>query len=133
VPMIFVNLPVRDLLASRAFYAALGFSINEFASDDGTLSVVVDDTIVVALHTRDRFADLVAGEVGDPAQATSVVSTLTLDSPVEVDDLAAKATAAGARPWLPPLDDDAAYARSFADPDGNAWQVVHLSARHVID
>jgi len=103
VPMIFVNLPVRDLVASRAFYTALGFSINEFSSDDRTVSVVVDDTIVVALHTRDRFAELVAGEVGDPAQATSVVSTLTLDSPVEVDHLAAKATAAGARPWLPPL------------------------------
>jgi len=59
--MIFVNLPVRDLVASRAFYTALGFSINEFSSDDRTVSVVVDDTIVVALHTRDRFAELVAG------------------------------------------------------------------------
>jgi predicted lactoylglutathione lyase len=131
--MIVSNLPVQDLPASRTFYTALGFSINEFSSDDGTVSMVVDDTIVVALHTHDRFADLVAGEVGDPAQATSVVSTLSLNSHAEVDDLAAKATAAGARPWLPPLDDDAAYARSFADPDGNAWQVVHLSARHVID
>jgi predicted lactoylglutathione lyase len=95
--------------------------------------VVVHDAIVVALHIRDRFADLVAGEVGDPAQATSVVSTLTLDSRAEVDDLAAKANAAGARPWLPPRDDDAAYAKSFADPDGNAWQLAHLSPRHVID
>lgn len=131
--MIFLNLPVRDLAASRAFYTALGFSINEFSSDEGTVSVVVDDTIVVALHTRERFADLVDGEVGDPTQATSVVTTLTLDSRADVDAVADKALAAGGRERRSPQDDDEAYAKGFADPDWNAWLVAFLSPRHVID
>lgn len=34
--MIFINLPVADLARSRAFYEALGYSINEqFSNDDG--------------------------------------------------------------------------------------------------
>jgi uncharacterized protein len=133
MPMIFLNLPVHDLAASRTFYTALGFSINEFSSDEGTLSVVVDDTIVVAVHTRERFADFVDGEVGDPAQATSVVATLTQDSRAHVDDIADRALAAGGRPRMSPQDDDDAYARGFADPDGNAWLAAFLSPRHVID
>ena len=32
--MIFVTLPVRDLPASRAFYEALGFRVNEHSSDE---------------------------------------------------------------------------------------------------
>jgi predicted lactoylglutathione lyase len=131
--MLFLNLPVRDLAASRTFYSSLGFTINEYSSDEGTLSVVVDDTIVVALHTRDRFRELVAGTVGDPAQATTVVATLTLDSRAQVDDLANKAMNAGGQRWLPPRDDESTYAKSFADPDGNAWLLAFLSPRHVID
>jgi predicted lactoylglutathione lyase len=133
VPMLFLNLPVRDLAASRAFYTSLGFSINEYSSDDGTLSVVVDDTIVVALHARKRFAELIDGEVGDPAQATSVVATLTLDSRADVDDLVDKALVAGGRPRRSSQNDDDAYTRGFTDPDGNAWLVTFLSPRHVID
>jgi predicted lactoylglutathione lyase len=133
VPMIFVNLPVKDLQVSRAFYTALGFSINEFSSDEGTLSVVVDDTIVVALHTRERFADLVEGQVNDPAQATSVVVRLTLDSRSDVDDLANKAERAGGRSRQSTHEDADAYTRGFADPDGNAWLLTFLSPRHVID
>jgi predicted lactoylglutathione lyase len=131
--MLFLNLPVRDLAASRAFYTSLGFSINEYSSDDGTLSVVVDDTIVVALHARERFAELIDGEVGDPAQATSVVATLTLDSRADVDDLVDKALVAGGRPRRSSQNDDDAYTRGFTDPDGNAWLVTFLSPRHVID
>jgi predicted lactoylglutathione lyase len=132
VPMLFLNLPVRDLAASRAFYTSLGFSINEYSSDDGTLSVVVDDTIVVALHARERFAELIDGEVGDPAQATSVVATLTLDSRADVDDLVDKALVAGGQPRRSSQNDDDAYTMGFTDPDGNAWLVTFLSPRHVI-
>jgi uncharacterized protein len=131
--MIFVNLPVRDLPTSRAFYGALGFTFNDYSSDDSTASVVLDDNIVVALHTRERFAELVPGDVGDPADATTVLNCLTTATRDEVDDLAAKASAAGAKPWQPTKDDPGAYSTSFTDPDGNAWQITCMEPRHVID
>lgn len=49
--MIFVNLPVRDLAASRHFCTSLGFSVNEAFSDDTAFCVVISDAI------RDSRAD----------------------------------------------------------------------------
>jgi predicted lactoylglutathione lyase len=133
VRMIFVSLPVRDLSASRAFYGALGFSFNEYSSDEHSVAVVVDDNIVVVLQDRERFAELVAGEVGDPAATTTVVTCVTATSREEVDELADKALAAGGRPWRPGHGDEDAYSKSFTDPDGNAWQIMWMEPRHVID
>ena len=67
--MIFVNLPVTDLGASRAFYTALGFRVNEAFSDDQVAAIVVSETIVLMLLTRDRFADFVTGRSATRATA----------------------------------------------------------------
>ena len=99
--MIFVTLPVRDLPASRAFYEALGFRVNEHSSDEHTAAVVVDDNIVVKLLTREAFAFPVTGDVGDPAAGPTVVNCLTVRTGPQVDDLVAKALASGGKPWLP--------------------------------
>jgi uncharacterized protein len=131
--MLFVNLPVRDLPTARAFYEALGFSVQQHASDDQTAAIVLDDNVVVTLQTPQRFADLVAGEVGDPARATTAVHALTVGSRPDVDDLVARALAAGGRPWLPARDGESRYTASFADPDGNPWEVVWLDQLHVVN
>ena len=131
--MLFVNLPVRDLPTARAFYEALGFSVQEHASDEQTAAIVVDENIVVTLQTPDRFAGLVAGEVGDPARATTAVHALTVDSRTGVDELVARALAAGGRAWLPARDGGSRYTASFADPDGNPWEIVWLDQLHVVN
>jgi predicted lactoylglutathione lyase len=131
--MVFVNLPVRDLEAARAFYGALGFPFNDAFSDEGTAAVVVSDEIALMLHTRDRFAGLVAGEVGDPSRATTVVHALTVETRAEVDDLVGRALAAGGQRRLPARDGEARYTGSFTDPDGHAWDVVWLDQLHVVN
>ena len=130
--MIFLSLPVGDLVTARAFYEALGFRINEYSSDERTASVVVDENIVVTLQTRDRFAELAGGEAGDPSRPTSV-PCLTVGERAEVDDLVAKAVAAGGREWLPAREEEFRYTGSFADPDGNGWQVLWLDQLHVVN
>ena len=131
--MLFVKLPVRDLAASRAFYEALGFRIEETSSDAGEAAVVLGDELVLALHTRERFAGLLPGAAGDPAQAPTVVHALTADSREEVDDRVARAVAAGGRPGLPAREEDARYTGSFADPDGNVWEIVWIDQLHVVN
>ena len=44
-----MTLPVGDVAEARAFYAALGFSINEPASDETMAAVVLDENIVARL------------------------------------------------------------------------------------
>ncbi len=56
--MIFVNLPVTDLPASRAFFSELGFSFNPAFSDDSCACMVVDRNIFVMLLVRDKFREL---------------------------------------------------------------------------
>jgi predicted lactoylglutathione lyase len=131
--MLFVNLPVRDLAATRAFYEALGLSVHEHFSDDGSVAVNLDDNIALMLHTRERFAEHVPGEIGDPAQATTVVNRLTVDDRREVDALVEKALAAGGREWLPTHEVGTAYTGSFADPDGNAWEITWFDRVSVIN
>jgi uncharacterized protein len=131
--MIFVTLPVRDLPTSRTFYEALGFRVNEHSSDETTAALVVDDTIVVKLMTRAAFADLVTGEVGDPAAATSVVNCLTVTARAAVDELVARALASGGKPWLPTREEETSYTGSFTDPDGHVWQLLWMDQLHVVN
>ncbi|WP_116453599.1 VOC family protein [Blastococcus litoris] len=130
--MLFLSLPVDDLPRARAFYEALGFRINEHSSDDRTASVVVEDAIVVTLQTRERFADVAGAQAGDPTRPTAL-PCLTVGSRDEVDDLLAKATSAGGRTTSSPRDEGARYTGSFADPDGNVWQLLWLDQLHVVN
>ena len=126
--MLFVTLPVRDLPASRAFYQALGFRINEHSSDGHTAAVVLDDNIVVTLLTRDSFPVV----VGDPAAGPTAIHCLTVGDRPLVDDLVAKALGSGGTA-RPATDDETAYTGSFADPDGHVWQIRWMDQLHVVN
>ena len=131
--MIFVNLPVADLAATKAFYTGLGFSLNPQFSDEQSACVVISDTILVMALHRDRFADFVAGPVGDPRAGTTVINCLSAGSREEVDDLAAKALASGGKPWRPVQDHGFMYGASFTDPDGHVWEVMWMDQTHVVN
>jgi predicted lactoylglutathione lyase len=53
--MIFVNLPVRDLKASTAFYIALGATLNPQFSGEKSSCMMVSDTIGVMLLTHEHY------------------------------------------------------------------------------
>ena len=38
----------------------------------------------------------------------------------------ARALAGGGQPWLDKMEDGPMYGHSFADPDGHAWEVLHM-------
>ena len=129
--MIFVNLPVSDLDRAKAFYAGLGFSFNEQFSDERTASVVISESIVVMLLTRDRFADFVPGTVGDPAEGTTQLNALSVDSREEADELLSRALASGGKPWQPTQDLGFMYGTSFTDPDGHVWETVWMDPAQI--
>lgn len=126
--MIFVNLPVKDLAASRAFFTALGFAFNEEYSDDRAACVVLADNIFVMLLRDDFFATLVKGEVADASRATEVLSCITAESRAEVDALVRRAVEAGGKPWKDSFAEGPMYGGSFQDLDGHVWEVMHMDA-----
>ena len=124
--MIFVNLPVSDLAASRSFFGALGFTFNEEFSDDKAACVVLADNIFVMLLRRDFFATFVNGEIADATQSTEVLNCLSASSREEVDAMVRAAVEAGGKPWKDTFSQGPMYGGSFQDLDGHVWEVMHM-------
>lgn len=125
---IFVNLPVKDLDASKAFYTAIGYAIDEQFTDENASCVVVSDSIYVMLLTEAFAKQFTTKAIVDATTTTEVINALTADSRADVDRLADAALAAGASPVKEPQDEGFMYSRSFADPDGHQWEVLHMDA-----
>ncbi len=124
--MIFVNLPVKDLDATRTFWAALGFSFNEQFSDHTAACLVIDENIFAMLITEGRFRDFINGDIADAHTSTEVLTCLSCESREEVDRLLATALDAGAKPWKPTTDTGGMYGGSFQDPDGHVWELMAM-------
>ncbi len=124
--MIFVNLPVKNLQASRTFFSALGFTFNEQFSDDAAACMVIDDNIFVMLLTEPRFRDFITGEISDASKVTEVITALSAASRAECDDMFARALAAGGKPWKPAIDYGSMYGISFQDLDSHVWEFMWM-------
>ena len=124
--MIFVNLPVKNLTASRTFFAELGFNFNRGFSDETCACMVVDQNIYVMLLAEERFRDFINGEISDAANATEVINCLSADSRQQVDELVARAISAGGKPWKPAIEEGPMYGGSFQDLDGHVWELMHM-------
>ncbi|MFF9471628.1 VOC family protein [Streptomyces roseolus] len=126
--MIFVNLPVKDLDVSKAFYEKLGYSINPRFSDETAACVVISDTIFVMLLTEEKFAGFTAPgkAIADASATTQVLLTLNAESREKADELADRALEVGGRPAKEAMDMGFMYGRSFADPDGHHWEVFWM-------
>jgi len=124
--MIFVNLATNDLETSKRFFTELGYSINPQFTTDDCACVVISDTIVAMLLTKQRYQDFTKKEIADSAQTSEVLLCLSAESRTKVDELADKALSAGGAPAGEPQDHGFMYGRSFQDPDGHTWEVVWM-------
>ena len=93
---IFVNIPTTDLERAKAFYTALGCTINPNFTDDNAACVVWSDTIYFMVLTREFFATFTDKPIGDPNEAVQVSLSFTRDSREDVDAILALGLAAGA-------------------------------------
>ncbi len=125
---VFLNIPVADLPKSIAFYEALGYARNPQFSDGTGACIVISDTIHVMLSTHPKFREFTPKAICDTSKAVEVLISLTCESAKEVDDLVAKAIAAGGSTYDKPEDLGFMYSHSFVDPDGHGWGLFHMSA-----
>ena len=124
--MIFVNLPVRDLQASRTFFAALGYSFNPQFSDDNAACMVISDSIFVMLLVEPFFQTFTTKPLSDARRQTEVITCLSAASRPAVDELVDKALAAGGSEPMPARDYGFMYQRGFQDLDGHLWEIAHM-------
>ena len=123
---IFVNVAVKDLKKSMAFFGALGYGFNpDYTNDDGAC-MIVSETIYVMLLVEPFFQGFTRKTICDARAQTEVILCLSADTRAGVDALADKALAAGGRETLEAKDYGFMYQRSFQDLDGHQWEVVHM-------
>ena len=126
---IVLTLPVADLPKSMAFFNALGYSHDPQSTDDTAARIVISETISVMLLTHPRFGQLTPKAICDTKKAVEVLICLTCESRHEVDDLVAKAVAAGGATYDKAEDYGFMYTHSFVDPDGHGWGLIHMAAQ----
>ena len=124
--MIFVNLPVSDVAASREFFTELGYTINPQFSTDDCACVVISDTIVAMLLSRQRYADFTKKEIADATRTSEVLLCLSAESREKVDELVDAAIAAGGSGTGEAQDQGFMYGRAFDDLDGHTWEVMWM-------
>lgn len=123
---IYVNLPVKDLKRSIDFFARLGFTFNPKFTDDQATCMVVGENIFVMLLVEAFFKTFTTKAVVDAKRATEVLVCLSCDSRRSVDELVAKAVAAGAKTPSPSKDFGFMYQHGFEDLDGHMWELIHM-------
>ncbi|MCX7289701.1 VOC family protein [Janthinobacterium sp.] len=122
---IILNLPVKDLDKSRAFFSALGFTFDpRFSGENAAFMNIAGDTIQAMLTAESFFQSLIDKPVANAREANELVICLSCDSREEVDSLIAKAVAAGGRTPHPPEDHGFMYDQGFEDIDGHLWNLV---------
>jgi len=129
--LLFLNLPVADLTASRAFFAALGFDFDEKFCDEGAACMIVSEQAYVMLLVEPRFAEFTKKPVADARTSTEAILAVSAESREEVDAFAERAFVSGASVANDPIDMGFMYSRSFHDLDGHLWEVVWMSQEAV--
>ncbi|TGQ45210.1 MULTISPECIES: VOC family protein [unclassified Mesorhizobium] len=126
--MIFVNLPVRDLAASTAFYVALGGTVNPQFSGEKSTSLMFSDAIGVMLLSHDHYREFTKRPIGDARRDSQAMIALTVDDRAAVDATLTSAVAAGGRADPNPAQDPGfMYNRHIEDPDGYVWEIVWMN------
>jgi uncharacterized protein len=120
--MIFISLPVTDVVRSEAFYGALGFTKNPQFSDDAGSCMVLSDAIHVMILSHTKWKTFTTRPICDPG-SSEVAFALTCEDKAEVHRLVeAGAAAGGTADVNPPEDHGFMFQRTIADPDGHIWE-----------
>jgi uncharacterized protein len=126
IRQIFVNLPVKDLARSQAFFKALGLSFNPRFTNEQGACLEIADNIYAMLLVEPFFQGFTQLPISDAKRQTEVLIALSCDSREEVADLVTRAVAAGGTTPNPPKDHGFMFQHGFADPDGHQWEVFWM-------
>ena len=124
--MIFVNLPVKDLAKSVEFFSRLGFEFNPQFTHENATCMVVSEHACVMLLVEKFFKTFTKKDIADTVTHTEAIFALSAETRDEVDQLVAKAVAAGGQPAGEAQDEDFMYGRSFQDLDGHLWELIWM-------
>ncbi|GEO11662.1 VOC family protein [Segetibacter aerophilus] len=126
---LWINLPVKDIAKSKAFFTQIGFSLNtqHGNSDNSACLLVGQKNVVVMLFDEPTFKGFTNGEIADTKQASEVLLSIGVESKNEVDEIVQKAIAAGGVSKHTPGEMQGwMYGAVFTDLDGHKWNLLYM-------
>lgn len=127
---IYVNLPVKDLAKSTAFYEALGFTKNPVFSDENATALMWSDDIILMVLTHDFYKKFIQSkDVADAGTTSGVLLAISLDSKEDVQKFADTAKQNGGDYYQVDMGmpENAMFGYEVTDPDGHQWEPVWMS------
>ena len=124
---IYVNLPIKNMARSLAFFKALGFSFEPKFSNEQGACMIVGENIFTMLLVEPFFQTFIGDKASvDAKRSTEVLVCLSCGSRAEVDALVKKAVAAGGKTPNAPQDHGFMYGHGFEDLDGHLWELAWM-------
>ena len=111
---IWLNLPVKDVEASKAFFTAIGFTLKPEQSAPGERACFQAGKTIIMLFADSIFKHINGGLALNESRA-------------EIDELAQKVKQAGGNVFSEPAENQGwMYGFAFADLDGHRWNGLYM-------
>jgi uncharacterized protein len=123
---IYLNIPVKDLKRSVAFFTSLGYRFDPQFTDEKATCMIISDNIFVMLLTEPFFKSFTKKEIPDASKYAQAIICLSASSREDVDNLVRKAVEAGGSVPNPVQDHGWMYGHGFQDLDGHLWEVAYM-------
>lgn len=123
---IFVNIPVKDLNVSIAFYTKLGFTFNQQFTDENATCMIVSENIMIMLLKEEFFKTFTPKPIANAKESTEVLICISAESREEVDQYVRLALEAGGKALMPKQDHGWMYGHGFEDLDGHMWEIGYM-------
>lgn len=127
---LWVNIPVKDVQKSKAFFKSLGLNFNEPMSqgDDMACLLIGKTNTVVMLIKTEMFKGFVQNEISNSLESSEVLFSIGAESKDEVNQLAEKIKEAGGIVFSDPaVVMETMYGCGFTDLDGHRWNILFMN------
>lgn len=123
---VFINVAVKDVNKSMAFYTALGFNNNPQFSDDAGKCMVWSDSIFLMLLSHEKFSSFTQKPIADTKNAIAGLFSLSVSSVDEVNSIVANGVSAGGIEPNDIRDYGFMVQRTIEDFDGHTWEIFYM-------
>lgn len=126
---LWINLPVKDISVSKAFFTKVGFSFKDGPGVTATSApmTVGSKGVVVMLFEHSVFKCSTLNELADTDKGTEVLFSFDAESKQEVDEICQRVKAAGGTVFAEPSNVHGwMYGFGFIDPDGHRWNALYM-------
>lgn len=130
---IFLNLPVKDLNRSIAFFTQLGFSFNPKFTDDKATCLIIEENINAMLLVEEFYKTFTNKQICNTATTSEVLISISVETREEVDEMIEKVVKAGGSEYMKTQDYGWMYHRTFLDIDGHHWEIFFMDESQIPD